>query len=325
MRTKLAINATGAAIWRRLSKEEEGSMNASRLLLVTMVLSPAILPGQKKEDILSMQRDIANMDDHVKQLQKSVDEKMAAMMALVQQSLELSNKTSAAMAAMQHNVDLKLAEQQTKLVAPVATLGTKVDEMSGDFRSVQAAVAGLVRQMNDMDAKITDISSALRTLPTQVAAPPPAAASTGGTAQQAPETPPPGMSAELSYTAALGDYNGKKDDLAIEEFANYLRYYPQSANAPNAQYYIGQIYYRGKDYENAAKAFDAVLEKFPKNAKTADAQFMKACALMDGKQKNAAGKEFKNFIQNYPDSPRVREAHLKLRELGLEGPARRKD
>jgi tol-pal system protein YbgF len=309
--------------------KKEGSMNASRLLLVTMVLSPALLPGQKKEDILSMQRDIANMDDHVKQLQKSVDEKMAAMMALVQQSLELSNKTSAAMAAMQHNVDQKMTDQGTKLVAPVATLGAKVDEMSGDIRSVQAAVAGLVRQMNDMDAKITDISNVLRTSAAQqpVAGPPPAVIpAAGGTAQQAPDTPPPGMSAELSYTAALGDYNGKKDDLAIEEFANYLRYYPQSANAPNAQYYIGQIYYRGKDYENAAKAFDAVLEKFPKNAKTADAQFMKACALMDGKQKTAAGKEFKNFIANYPDSPRVREAHVKLRELGLEGaPARRRN
>ena len=76
-------------------------MNASRLLLVTMVLSPALLPCQKKEDILSMQRDIANMDDHVKQLQKTMDEKIAALMTLVQQSIDLSNKTSAAMAAMQ--------------------------------------------------------------------------------------------------------------------------------------------------------------------------------------------------------------------------------
>ncbi len=325
MKTKLAIKETGAAIWRRHSKEEEVSMNASRLLLFTMVLSPAILLGQKKEDILSMQRDIATMDEHVKQMQKSLDEKMAALTALVQQSIDLSNKTSTAMASMQHNVDQRMTEQGTKLVAPVATLGTKVDEMSGDVRSVQAAVAGLVRQMNDMDTKIADMSSAIRTLSaTQTAAPPPAAASVG-TAQQAPDTPPPGMSAELSYQAALGDYNGKKDDIAIEEFANYLRYYPQSANAPSAQYYIGMIYYRGKDYENAAKAFDAVLEKFPKNAKTADAQYMKASALMENKQKTAAAKEFKTFIQNYPDSPRVREAHQHLRELGMEGPARRKE
>src|SRR5260370_719438 len=79
-----------------------------------------------------------------------------------QHTLEVCNKTSGAMAAMEHNVDQKMTDQGTKLVAPVATLGAKVDEMSGDIRSVQAAVAGLVRQMNDMDAKITDISSAVR-------------------------------------------------------------------------------------------------------------------------------------------------------------------
>jgi TolA-binding protein len=302
-------------------------MNASRLFLLTMVLSPAILPAQKKEDILSMQRDIATMDEHVKQMQKSLDEKMAALTALVQQSIDLSNKTSAAMASMQHNVEQRMTEQGTKLVAPVATLGTKVDEMSGDVRSVQAAVAGLVRQMNDMDAKIADMSSAIRTLSaTQISPPPPKEASVGGTAQQAPDTPPPGMSAELSYTAALGDYNGKKDDIALEEFAQYVRYYPQSANAPNAQFYMGQIYYRGEDWVNAAKAFDLVLEKFPKNAKTADAQFYKAMSLMKNHQKTDAGKEFKNFLAAFPDNARAKEAHLHLRELGLESSTtRRKD
>jgi TolA-binding protein len=302
-------------------------MKASRLLLLSIALSPAILLGQKKEDILSIQRDVANMDEHVKQLQKTVDEKMAALLALVQQSIDLSNKTAAAMTAMQHNVDQKLAEQQTKLVAPVATLGTKVDEMSGDFRSVRENVATLVRHMNDLDTKIGDISIAIRTLQTPVA-PPPAVPLAGGTSQQVPESsPPPGMSAELSYSQANRDYSAKKDDLAIEEFANYLKYYPQSENAPNAQYYIGQIYYRGEDWENAAKAFDLVLEKYPKNPKTSESQYMKACALMNAKHKTAAGAEFKNFIASYPDSPRVKEAHAHLRQLGLESatPPRRRN
>ena len=83
----------------------------------------------------------------MKQLQKTLDEKTAALTALLQQSIEASNKTQAAtMAAMQHNLDQKLAEQQSKLVAPVATLGTKVDEMSGDFSAVRENVKDLVRQ-----------------------------------------------------------------------------------------------------------------------------------------------------------------------------------
>jgi TolA-binding protein len=300
-------------------------MNASRLLLLSMALSPAVLFGQKKEDLLSIQRDIADMTDRVKQLQKAFDDKITALTALVQQSIDASNKTNAAMTAMQREVDQKLADQQTKLVAPLATMGSKVDEMSGDFRSVQTNVAELVRHLNNLDEKVKEISEAIRTLQTPVPAPPPPAGQ-AGTVQQAPDACA-GASLELSYTAALGDYNGKKDDLALQEFERYVQCFPASANAPNAQYYVGQIYYRNEDWANAALAFDAVVEKFPKNPKTADAAYYKACALMKNKDtKTAAGKEFKNFIANYPDNPKVREAHQHLRELGMEGPGtRRKD
>jgi TolA-binding protein len=298
-------------------------MNASRLLLLSMALSPAILFGQKKDDLLSIQRDIADMTDRVKQLQKAFDEKIAALTALLQQSIETSNKTNAAMTAMQREVDQKLADQQTKLVAPLATMGSKVDEMSGDFRSVQTNVAELVRHLNTLDEKVKEISDAIRTLQTPVPAPPPIAGQTGTVQQQAPDVCA-GTSAELSYTSALSDYNAKKDDIALQEFGQYVKCFAGSANAPNAQYYIGQIYYRTENWSDAAQAFDAVVEKFPKNPKTADAEYMKACALMKNKDtKTAAGKEFRNFIAKYPDSPKVREAHLHLRELGMETTPRR--
>jgi TolA-binding protein len=301
-------------------------MNASRLLVISIALAPSILLGQKHDELVSIQRDVAQLEDQMKQLQKTLDEKMASLTALVQQSIDLSNKTSAAMAAMQRNVDQKMGEQSTKLVAPVATLGTKVDEMSNDFGTVRENVRELVRHMNDLDGKINDISSAVRSLAAAQIQPPPnpLPIAGGNTAQQAPDNCPAGASAELTYTQALGDYNGKKDETALEEFAQYVKCFPKSANAPNAQWYIGQIYYRTQNWPDAVKAFDAVLEQFPKNSKTADAQYMKAVALMSNHQKTDAGKEFKNFIATYPDSPKVSEAHKHLRELGLEGPARRK-
>jgi TolA-binding protein len=300
-------------------------MNASRLLLLSIALAPAILLGQKKEDLASIQRDVASMDDHIKQLQKAFDDKTAALTAMLQQSIEASNKATAAVAAMQHSLDQKLAEQQTKLVAPLATMGSKVDEMSGDLRSVQTNVAELVRHMNDLDAKIADISSAVRSINNPVVAPPKPDVPGAGTAQQAPEGPPPGWSAELAYNTAYRDFSGKKDDLAFEEFAQYVKYAPQSENAPNAQFYIGQIYYRGDQWEDAAKAFDLVLEKFPANSKTLEAHYMKACALMKAKKNTAAGAEFKSFIAKYPDSPRAKDAHVHLQELGLETAKRRRD
>jgi TolA-binding protein len=292
-------------------------MNASRLFLLSMAISPAIVFGQKHDELVSIQRDVAQLEDQVKQIQKALDDKTAALTALLQQSIDASNKTAAALAAMQHSIDQKLADQQTKLVTPVATLGTKVDEMSGDFRSVQTNVAELVRHMNELDAKVTDISSAVRTLSNPPVAPPQANVP-AGTTPQVPDGPPAGWSAELAYNTAYRDFQGKNDEQAFKELDQYLKYAPQSEHAPDAQYYIAMIYYRGEDWENAVKAFDAVLEKFPANSKTQESQYMKACALMKAKHNTAAGAEFKSFIAKYPNTPRAKDAHAHLVDLGLE-------
>ena len=297
-------------------------MKASRVLLLTMALTPAMLLADKREDqLISIQRDVAQLEDQVRQLQKTLDDKVAALTALVQQSIEASNKTAAAMPAMQRDLDQKMADQQTKLVAPVATLGTKVDEMSGDFRTVSEGVAELRRRMNDFDTKLTDISSAVRSLQAPPPGPPPAAGisgTTGGTVPQAQDnTPPAGMSAELLYNNAYRDYSGKKYDLALDEFAQYGKYYPTSEKAPDAMFYMGQIYFSGQDWKNAIDAFDRVLEKFPKNSKTADAQYFKAISLLKDGQKTDAGNEFKDFLAKYPDSPHAKEARIHLQELGM--------
>jgi len=292
-----------------------------RAFLLCLALSPAILVGQKREELVSIQRDVAQLEDNVKQLQKSLDEKTTAMMALLQQAVDQANKNAATLAAMQRETDQKLAEQQTKLVTPVATLSMKVEDMSGDFSRVRENVAELVRKFNDLDGKVTDISQTLRTMAAAAAPPPPP---TDTVPTSTTPQPPPGMSAELSYNTAYSDYMAKKDELALDEFGKYLQYFSATSHGPDAQYYIGQIYYRAESWADAVKAFDAVLEKFPKNPKTSEAQYFKAVSLMkQPNKKNDAILEFKNFIKDYPESAHFREAHTHLRELGAERPPAR--
>jgi tol-pal system protein YbgF len=221
-------------------------------------------------------------------------------------------------------VDQKLTDQQSKIVAPVASLGSKVDQMSGDIGSVRETVTELAKRMAKMDAALTDISSTVRTLNTPVSPPaaqsPQATATTPGTS-----APPAGMSAELSYQTALKDLKSGKDTLAFDEFRDYLKYFAQTENAPLAQYYIGEIYLNAKQYDDAVKSFDAVVDKFPENPKNADAIYMKAVALQRwGDHKTEAGREYKNLIKRYPDSPNVPNAHKHLRELGMEATAPKK-
>src|SRR5262249_26780869 len=160
---------------------------------------------QKREDILSIQRDVASLQEQVRQLQKSQDDRMAAMQALLQQAVEASSRLSGSMATLQRDVDAKLNDQQSKLVAPIATTNTKIDQMSDDFRSVATNVADLVRKMNAMDTKLADLKSLVSTLinppkpPEPTTAQVPAAQACAG-----------GLSAETLWQNARRDQSGGK-------------------------------------------------------------------------------------------------------------------
>ena len=302
-------------------------MTAARLLVLGLALCPVVVMAQKREDFIAIQRDVAQLQDQVRQMQTSQDQKFAALQASIQQALDEAGKTSAALTTLQRTLSDKLNDQQTKIEGPVATLGTKVDGMADDFRSVRESVADLSSRMNKLDSKLTDISSAIRTLSAPPAAPPPApgapsspGGTTGGAAAQ--NGPPAGMTAEGLFQQARGDFSGGNDQLAQEEFAQYLKYFSDTENAPSAQYYIGQIYDRGKDYDDAVLAFDAVLERFPENPRTPDALYMKGVDLMKAGRKTDAGTEFKSFLKRYPRHDLAPKAQAYLRQLGLAAPAK---
>ena len=67
----------------------------SRSLLICLLLTmPAAAPGASKE-ILELQRDIAQLQQQLKDLQRSQDEKFAAVTELARQSIEAANRAFA--------------------------------------------------------------------------------------------------------------------------------------------------------------------------------------------------------------------------------------
>jgi len=287
---------------------------------LTLVLAPSLL-AQKREDILSIQRDVAQLQDQIKQLQTSQDQKMAALETLIKQALDQSNQAAASMTALQRTLTDRLNDQQSKVAAPIAVLGTKVDQSADEMRGVRENLAALASRLANLDNKLSDISSAVRTLSQPPAAPPPAAPGAPPAASNG-VAPPPGVSAESLWLNAFRDYSSGKDDLAMMEFNDYLKYFPTAENAASAQYYVGQLYNRAKMYDDAVQAFDAVLERYPDNPKTPDALYGKADALLHGGRRTEATTEFKDFLARFPTHSLARNAQAQLHELGTTGRAR---
>lgn len=287
-----------------------------KLPVIVLILFTGLAAYGQKKEMVELQRDVALLQDQMRTLQRSQDEKLAQLTLLIQQALEASNKANTSMAVLQNSLSERIGEQAKSMVAPVQGVGTKVDQMSDEFRSVREAVADLTARMGKLDAKLTDLNTAISTLRNPPAAPAP----TGGVgitgAQGGASGPPPGASAEATYQSAYRDMQGGQMDLALQEFSDYLKWFPDTEYAPNAQFYMGDLYLRKGDAENAIAAFDTVLERYPENNKTPDARYMKGRALVQAGKPTAAAQEFREIIKRYPEKDVAAKAKAQLKALG---------
>jgi TolA-binding protein len=290
-------------------------MKLIRPVVMALALAPAALFGANKE-MQALQRDVFLLQEDVRGLQKSLNEKMAEIRTLVEQTLAASNRSGTSVAVLESGIRDRMAEQQKSLAAPVMSMGAKIDQMSSDFGALRESISDLTERMNKMQTQIVDLTNTVKVL-SAPPAPPPAIGESPSAATGAASTPPQGMSAKALYDSAMKDRGAGNLDLALQGFQEYLRYFGNTDLAPNAQFYVGQIHYDRNQFEPAVQGFDAVLEKFPSNNKTADATYMKGMALLKSGKRNDAGREFLNVITNFPNSEVAAKARTQRKALGL--------
>ncbi|MGB9604365.1 MAG: tetratricopeptide repeat protein [Bryobacteraceae bacterium] len=291
-------------------------MKVKAYVIAIALMLPLLASGQSRE-IRELQRDVALLGDQVRQMQRSLDENLAALRVLVQQTLDSVNKMNTTVAVLENNVRERLREQEKTLVQPIANASTKVDQMATEFQALRETIAELNARMGKLEQRIVDLGNTVKVL--QAPPAPPALGATAGS--------PPGVTAESLYANAMRDMNAGNYDLALQEFTDYLKYFGQTETAPHAQYYIGEIYYNRGDLDSALRAFDLVLEKYPENVKTRDAMYMKGQTLLKMGERTKAAQEFRTIISRWPASETAAKARARLKELGLPAtaaPSRRK-
>lgn len=281
-------------------------MRSIVLFILASVL--AIPVFAQKDKILEIQRDVALLQNEVRSMKSSMDEKFAALNVLVQQTLDTSNKSTTALAILEKTISDKLKEQQTSLNAPVAGVNTKVDQMTTEFALMKESVGELTELIKKLQSQLSDMNNAVRTLASPAPAP---------TAPPTPTGPPAGVTSENLYTAALQAKNGGQLDFAAKQLEDYLKFFPNESYAPNAQFNLGVVMVSQNRFDDAVKAFDAVLEKYPDYPKVLDAQLEKGRALAKSGQRSAAVNELRNLIKKSPTSGQATLAKEELKALGM--------
>jgi tol-pal system protein YbgF len=273
----------------------------------SFLLIPSFVFGANK-DIVELQRDLATLQDQVRTLQSSSDQKLAAITVLLQQTLDAANGAGRAAAVLDARINDKLEKQGISVGQPIAVISAKVDQMSGDFGGMKDSLNDVVSRMGKLEQKLVELNNTIRT----IQAPPPAPSPNGPTASAATPSIPP----DTLYENGVRDRSGGHPEMALKDFSDYVQLYGDTDKAPSAQFWIGQIFFEQRDFPNAIKAFDQVLERYPSNNKTPEAMLKKgqALVLMDKRTDGAA--EFKQVLAKYPRSDMAPKACYELKALG---------
>ncbi len=117
------------------------------------------------------------------------------------------------------------------------------------------------------------------------------------------------------YDNSLGSFKDGEFQQAMGGFKNFLKTYPRSDRADNAQFWIGESYMALKQYEQAILAYQEVIKKYPKGNKTPNALLRQAMAFLEIKDKTSFRLLLKKIVSKYPKSTEAKIARKRLKRL----------
>jgi TolA-binding protein len=247
---------------------------------------------------------------------------MADIRMLQQQSQQLQNVLGSLGEALKA-LNVRLDEQADVNRRSFADQKVIIEALSHDLRIVR-------ERADDTNVRLGSISQEVDALHDAVQAlnvpPPPAVATTAdGTlpdpaaADPAAPAPPPSAPAPVSvgspaklWNAALSDYTAGLYDLAIIGFDAYIKSFPTSDQADNAQVYIATAYLIDGKNQEAIEAADLAIRTYATGDAIPEAYYRKGTALRNLKQYDRARQAFEQVYKNYPNSP---EATLALQQI----------
>jgi tol-pal system protein YbgF len=265
-------------------------MRVLRAILMA-VLVVALLPTPAypvAKEIIRIEAAVARLESDMRDMRSTLDERMGMMRQLMEQTTDAINK-----------LNVVTEQVQRSIQGSVAAQGAKVDSVAGNVQGLQDSLEDVKARLSKLSNQVAQVRESVETL---------RAPSTPGSGAGAPPQSP-----EELYQNGLRDLQGGKLELALQQFQDYLRYYPETELAGNAQFYVGEVLYRQGKPREAIEAYDLVLERYPNGNKTAGAHLKKGFALLELKRRTSGVRELRELIRRFPRSEEAKLARQRLR------------
>jgi len=264
-----------------------------------IVLAAAALPlgcaMVEPEQFMALQSQVARQQRQINHLQGRVD-------ALAKQA-EQARKPRAELVAEVSTLRQELMRLSGRVEESEHRLGQALDRRASQEEAKAKAEAARVRE--DIAKRLERLEAYLGMAPGQ------AKAAAGKPAPAAPAAPQP----KDIYNLGLRLYKQKSYEAARGRFMEYVKKYPKSRLADNAQYWVGQTYYAQKKYEEAILAYNHLIKRYPKSSKVPSALLKQGLAFRALGDKRTAKIVLGKLVKKYPRTSQAKLARKVLKKL----------
>ena len=265
-------------------------------VILLAAAAPAAAANKEHQQLMADLRMLQEQSQLLQNLIGSVTETLKAVNARLDQQAETTRKAFA---------DQKLVIDN--LTNDVRVIREKLDDNNVRIGSLTQEVDSLRQSMQQMGSRPSG---------TPDAEPPAAGAAGGGAAQTgAPPNAGVGVSPKQLFDSALGDYYAGQYDLAILGFGDYIKTFPKSDLADDAQVNICMAYLQDGKNDKAVQACDLAIRTYPNGDKIPDAYYRKGLALRNLRDVNGAREAWDHVVKAYPDSDAGRLAKQGLEQV----------
>ena len=252
---------------------------------------------------------------------------MADIRMLQEQNQQLQVQLTAAITALNDalkGINARVDEQTNATRKGFADQGLKVDQLGSELRVVREGVSDAGVRIGQLSQEIEAVRLSIPQFP--VAPVPPGALDPAAAVPPDPTAPAPGPTAPVApvgpggspqrlFETTRADYYNGQYDLCVSGFDMYLKTYPKSELAHEAQYLIGECQYLEGNHQDAVAAYNAVIANYPRSTSAANAYYKRGIALERLGQPDRARESYEAAIKNFPETDAARLAQQALTRL----------
>jgi len=261
-------------------------------ILAAITAAPAAAQSREQRQMMA---DIRMLQQQTQELQVAIATMTQTLQALVQDSIK--------------GVNTRLDTEIDATRKGFADQKVNIDDMGKDIRAIRERVDDTNVRVSNVREEIEALRNSMPVGPAISANPAAPAGDPNAPPVPAPTTGAPstaGLSPTRMFDTARADYAAGQWSLAVTGFDAFLKTFPRSEMADDAQFLIGETYYAQSRWMDGIAAYNAVIQNYPMGDKVSEAFYKRGLAQERVGDLDAARESWNSVLERTQEGDPVR-------------------